>query len=90
MKGGTTRKRQTERRTVKVTVSLPAELFAWGERVRGQRPRSQFVSALYRQQQLHQRVERARAAYAEQPLSEDEDAVLSAGLRSLDAFWSSE
>ena len=85
-----TKSRRAEKRTVKVTVSLPAELFAWGERTRGQRPRSEFVSALYRQEQLQQRVERARAAYADQPWSAEEDAVVEAGRRSLEAFWRSE
>src|SRR2546425_4914330 len=82
--------RQTGQRAVKVTVSLPAELFAWGERTRGKRPRSEFVSALYRQQQLRQRLERARAAYAEHPATAAEEATAEAGVDGLGDFWASE
>lgn len=62
----------------KVTISIPADLFAWGEQERTKRDvtRSEFVATLYRQSRddciARERLARYAAAYAKQPMTDEE------------------
>jgi metal-responsive CopG/Arc/MetJ family transcriptional regulator len=70
--------KKSETRAKKVTVSIPADLFAWGEQERARQDltRSEFVATLYRRrlEELaeQERLERYAAAYARQPETAEE------------------
>jgi len=65
----------------KVTISLPAEVYAWGEaeRATSNSSRSEFVTQLYRdrmyQQELEERARRYEKAFREHPYTEEENEV---------------
>ena len=67
--GGTT--------AARVTISLPRELFDWGERQRAHVSRSEFVADLYRRYretvEERRRVARYATAYGKVPTTEAED-----------------
>ena len=83
-------------RAKKVTVSIPADLFARGEeeRERRQISRSEFVAELYRRHlqaiEEERRVARYAAAYAKQPVTEEERAWAEAGAQALGALYDEE
>lgn len=80
----------------RVTVSLPAELFAWGEKERARRKvsRSAFVADLYRRQleelEEEQRIARYAAAYRKQPETEEERAWAEGSAHALAALYADE
>jgi metal-responsive CopG/Arc/MetJ family transcriptional regulator len=76
----------------RVTISLPADLFAKGEAERRRRSvtRSEYVAQLYVQhleeEEKQARVARYAAAYAAHPSSPAEDAVLGASAEALETL----
>jgi len=70
--------KKPEARAKKVTVSIPADLFAWGEQERARQvlTRSEFVASLYRRriEELgeQERLERYAAAYSRHPETTEE------------------
>jgi metal-responsive CopG/Arc/MetJ family transcriptional regulator len=83
-------------RVRRVTVSLPADLFAWGEKERARRKvsRSAFVADLYRRQleelEKEQRVARYAAAYGKQPETEEERAWAEGSAHALAGLYADE
>jgi metal-responsive CopG/Arc/MetJ family transcriptional regulator len=73
----------------RVTITLPKELFAWGEEERRRRhqSRSQFIASMLRLQhdelERSRRLDRYRAAYSAMPSTPEEDAVTEASTRLL-------
>lgn len=76
----------SDSRVKKVTISLPAHLFAWGEQERTEQQisRSEFVAALYRQHfdrvEKERRSARYTAAYAADPATQAEQALTEASM----------
>lgn len=73
-------------RVERLTISLPADLFAWGEQERASRhiSRSQFVADLYRRYrdeiERERRIARYSAAYSAMPATEEENALTEASM----------
>ena len=90
------RKQHEHARTVRFTVTVPAELFDWAEQEReGQgMNRSEFVTSLYRQhrdeQILRERADRYKAAWHKQPMTQEEREWAAAGGEALAGLYQSE
>jgi metal-responsive CopG/Arc/MetJ family transcriptional regulator len=75
--------------TTKVAISIPDDLYAWGEQERERLgiSRSEFVARLYREHMRRvehdARVARETAAYSRQPYTEEEDAWTEEATRTL-------
>lgn len=76
-------------RVAKVTVSIPSDLFAWGEeeRARQHMGRSEFVASLYRRYrdelEMQERIARYRAAYGNLPETAEERTLTEASMQLL-------
>lgn len=88
--------KKVEQLARKVTVSIPADLFAWGEQERCKQDisRSEFVASLYRQR-LEESIEQERraryaAAYARQPESDEDRQWAEDAAASLAALYDDE
>ena len=85
-----------EARARKVTVSIPADLFSWGEQERAKQEitRSAFVASLYRhcleEAAARERLARYAAAYARQPQGADEHEWAESAAASLAALYRDE
>jgi metal-responsive CopG/Arc/MetJ family transcriptional regulator len=90
------KRNDSDARVRRVTVSLPADLFAWGEKERARRKvsRSAFVADLYRRQleelEEGQRVARYAAAYSKQRETEDEHAWAEGSAHALATLYADE
>jgi len=88
--------RNQQARAARFTVTVPAELFDWAEQEREDQGmnRSEYVTELYRQrrdeQVLRERAERYRAAYAKQPMTQEEREWVDAGGEALAALYKDE
>ena len=78
-------------RVEKVTISIPADLFAWGEeeRARTHMSRSEFIANLYRRYhdelEMERRIARYKAAYAKLPETDEERALTEMSMQLLAA-----